>query len=241
MHPRRVDGDVRARGEPQARPGTDQGARAVGRSRGGREAAAGDLLAELQLQHEVRAHLVPARQAGAARRLDRESDGHRGRSDRRLRERPSRDPDLVGTRPGGPAGARRQLPPAAQDRRGDEDTARVRGRPQQAPALQRHRLAEETYAERRWHRRPCGDHVALARAALRRQAKARHGTTQTITRVYRHNRSYSFQWPRATCGANGCRVEHRPAPGAWTLQLLAEDVAGNFTIKPLGTVQVARR
>jgi hypothetical protein len=71
--------------------------------------------------------------------------------------------------------------------------------------------------------------------------KARDGTTQTITRIYRHNRSYSFQWPKATCGANGCHVEHRPAPGAWTLQLLAEDVAGNFTSKPLGTVQVAKR
>jgi hypothetical protein len=71
--------------------------------------------------------------------------------------------------------------------------------------------------------------------------KARHGTTQTITRIYRHNRNYSFQWPKATCGANGCRVTHRPASGAWTLQLLAEDVAGNFTIEPLGTVQVAKR
>jgi hypothetical protein len=71
--------------------------------------------------------------------------------------------------------------------------------------------------------------------------KARHGATQTITRVYRHSRSYSFQWPKATCGANGCHVRDRPAPGAWTLQLLAEDVAGNFTIKPLGSVQVANR
>jgi hypothetical protein len=71
--------------------------------------------------------------------------------------------------------------------------------------------------------------------------KARHGTTQTITRIFRHNRSYSFQWPKATCGASGCHVKDRPAPGAWTLQLLAEDVAGNFTIKPLGTVQVANR
>jgi hypothetical protein len=71
--------------------------------------------------------------------------------------------------------------------------------------------------------------------------RARHGTTQTITPIYRHNRSYSFQWPKASCGANGCRVRHRPAPGTWTLQLLAEDVAGNLATKPLGTVQVANR
>jgi hypothetical protein len=71
--------------------------------------------------------------------------------------------------------------------------------------------------------------------------KARHGTTQTTIPIFRHSRSYSFQWPKATCGANGCSVKNRPAPGAWTLQLLAEDVAGNFTIKPLGTVQVANR
>jgi hypothetical protein len=71
--------------------------------------------------------------------------------------------------------------------------------------------------------------------------EARHGTTQISTRIYRHNRNYSFQWPKASCGTNGCRVKHRPAPGAWTLQLLAEDVAGNFTIKPLGTVGVANR
>jgi hypothetical protein len=71
--------------------------------------------------------------------------------------------------------------------------------------------------------------------------KARHGSTLQILRVYRHARSYSFQWPRASCGTNGCTVKQRPVPGTWQLSLSAEDVAGNYTSKSIGSVQVANR
>ena len=70
---------------------------------------------------------------------------------------------------------------------------------------------------------------------------ARHGSTQQIIPVFRHARSYSFQWPKATCGANGCHVKDRPAPGVWQLSLTAESVAGNSTTKSIGAVQVANR
>ncbi len=70
---------------------------------------------------------------------------------------------------------------------------------------------------------------------------ARHGATQQIIPVFRHARSYSFQWPKATCGANGCHVKDRPAPGVWQLSLTAESVAGNSTTRSIGAVQVANR
>lgn len=71
--------------------------------------------------------------------------------------------------------------------------------------------------------------------------EARQGARKTVVPIYRHAASSSFPWPIASCGANGCRVKNRPAPGVWTLRLLAEDVAGNSTSKPLGTVHVANR
>jgi hypothetical protein len=71
--------------------------------------------------------------------------------------------------------------------------------------------------------------------------KARHGGTVQIVPIYRHSRSYSFQWPKATCGPNGCTVKKRPAPGVWQLSLSAEDVAGNSATKSMGSVQVANR
>jgi hypothetical protein len=71
--------------------------------------------------------------------------------------------------------------------------------------------------------------------------EARMGdSTQTIP-VYRHARSYSFQWPRATCSDGRCSVKQRPAPGAWRLTLAASDVAGNAAVRPVGTVKVAGR
>jgi hypothetical protein len=71
--------------------------------------------------------------------------------------------------------------------------------------------------------------------------KVRHGSTLQIVPIYRHARSYSFQWPKATCGPSGCTVVKRPVPGAWQLSLSAEDVAGNYTSKSIGAVQVANR
>ena len=71
--------------------------------------------------------------------------------------------------------------------------------------------------------------------------KATHdGQIETVP-IFRHSRSYSFQWPKASCDKSGCRVKTRPAPGAWTLGLRADDVAGNRAFKSMGIVQVANR
>jgi hypothetical protein len=68
--------------------------------------------------------------------------------------------------------------------------------------------------------------------------EARNGDAFQRLPVYRHARSASFQWPRATCSAGTCRVTKRPAAGSWTLVLTAEDVAGNDAAYPVGTVKV---
>lgn len=73
------------------------------------------------------------------------------------------------------------------------------------------------------------------------QLEARMGDAVQKVPVYRHARSYAFQWPRATCSGGRCSVKQRPAPGAWSLTLAASDVAGNSTVHPVGTVQVADR
>jgi hypothetical protein len=71
--------------------------------------------------------------------------------------------------------------------------------------------------------------------------EARNGDAYQKVPVYRHARTYSFQWPKATCSAGRCSVKQRPAPGTWKLALAADDVAGNFAVHPAGTVKVADR
>jgi hypothetical protein len=71
--------------------------------------------------------------------------------------------------------------------------------------------------------------------------EARNGDAYQKVPVYRHARSYSFQWPKATCSSGRCTVKQKPAAGTWKLALAAEDVAGNFAVYPVGTVQVAKR
>jgi hypothetical protein len=82
-----------------------------------------------------------------------------------------------------------------------------------------------------WH-----SHVQLFHVRL---VATHQGTEQSIP-VYRHTRSYSFRWPRAVCGSNGCTA-NRPAAGRWTLGLAAEDIAGNAAFRSLGSVLVAKR
>jgi hypothetical protein len=65
------------------------------------------------------------------------------------------------------------------------------------------------------------------------------GRTQSVS-VFRHSKTGSVQWPKASCSNGACHVEHRPAAGAWTLSLVAHDQAGNSTTVGLGTVQVAK-
>jgi hypothetical protein len=64
--------------------------------------------------------------------------------------------------------------------------------------------------------------------------------SQTVP-VYRHAMSYAFQWPKATCSGGTCTVKQRPGPGTWKLELVADDVAGNSAVHPVGTVEVANR
>jgi hypothetical protein len=58
--------------------------------------------------------------------------------------------------------------------------------------------------------------------------------------IFRHSKTYSFQWPRATCTDGSCRVKSPPSAGAWSLSLVAQDQAGNKATVSAGTVQVTR-
>ena len=214
VHPRRVDGDVRARGEPQARPRADQGARAVGRSRG-RRGSRGPAIFSPTCSCATSYARISFR-LGKPGPLVAWIVSPTGTVVRRIGDFENvRRVTLIwsGRDQRGRASARRQLPPAAQGRRGDEDAARVRRRPHaspcaSAPPSRRGRLTlngdgVDDHAVITWH-----SPVQLFNVRL----KARNGDDADDHAVYRHSRSYSFQWPRATCRRE--RLPRRAAPGA---------------------------
>jgi hypothetical protein len=64
------------------------------------------------------------------------------------------------------------------------------------------------------------------------------GDERQVVPVFRHSKAGSVYWPRVTKGSDGRFHRVKAAAGAWKLQLVARDQAGNRTAVSLGTVQV---
>jgi hypothetical protein len=68
---------------------------------------------------------------------------------------------------------------------------------------------------------------------------ATDGAKRQVVPVFRHAKAGTVDWPRTVEGADGKPHRVKAAPGAWQLELVARDVAGNRAVVRLGTVQVA--
>ncbi len=211
-------------------------------------AAAGHLLAELQLRDALRAHLVPPRQARARSRPG--SSARRARSCARSTTGPHVRNVVLrwhGDSADGQAGAGRQLPAPPPDRGHDPHAAGLHRRATRSSSTsgsrsRRSRLTlngdgVDDHAV---------DHLARARAALQRAPRGaprrRQRAELPAIPIYRHARSSSFQWPKATCAQRLVQRQAAAGPGRVEAHALRRGRRRQLAPSiPLGTVQVANR